>query len=64
MRIFTIAVFLSAVLFLSGCATLYEDGYGSGSTEPRPLDVSTLLRFNDVPVPAGYQVLDSESFAF
>ncbi|MBU3912011.1 MAG: hypothetical protein KKD90_05445 [Candidatus Omnitrophica bacterium] len=54
-----------ALLFLmSGCATLYEDVYGSGSAEPRPLDVSTLLRFNDVPVPAGYQVLDSESFAF
>ena len=54
-----------ALLFLmSGCATMYDDGYGKSSTEQKALDVSTLLRFNDVPVPAGYKVLNSESFAF
>jgi hypothetical protein len=62
MKIFTVTVSLFAVLFLSGCATMYNDGYGK--SEPKPLNVATLLRFNDIPVPAGFMVFDKESFAF
>jgi len=42
---------------------MYGGGYGK-NTEPKPLDVAALLRFNDIPVPAGFKVLENESFAF
>jgi len=61
--LFLIPCFLSLIL-LFGCATIpgtrsYEESRGEVS-----LDVSALLRFNDVPTPSGFKVLDKESFAF
>lgn len=51
--------------FLCGCTTTGGSGpYGRGSSETRSLDVSAILRFNDVPSPSGFKVLERESFAF
>lgn len=52
------------IFFLSGCATTYDGGYGKAAAEPKPLDVAALLRFNDIPIPAGFNIIDSGSFAF
>ena len=50
---------------LSGCTTMSgSQSYGSGSTVAGSLDVASLLRFNDIPVPSGFKILDTESFAF
>ena len=65
MKIDKILVFVSCFLFLvilNGCTTL--TGSGSYSGEDVSLDVAALLRFNDVPIPAGFKILDKESFAF
>ncbi|MBU1061876.1 MAG: hypothetical protein KJ952_04060 [Candidatus Omnitrophica bacterium] len=56
---------LLITILLSGCETISKGHtYGSGSTAASSLDVASLLRFNDVPVPAGFKILDAESFAF
>ncbi len=57
--------FLILVL-LYGCATTSE-GYFYGEKEKtiqNSLDVASILRFDDVPVPLGFKTLESESFAF
>jgi hypothetical protein len=51
------------IALLAGCATTSGSAYSS-SEEAKPLDVATLLKFNDVPVPSGFRILDTESFAF
>jgi len=51
-----------ALILLSGCTAL--TGSGSYNGEYVSLDVATLLRFNDVPTPAGFKIIDKESFAF
>ncbi|MBU1006516.1 MAG: hypothetical protein KKH08_02840 [Candidatus Omnitrophica bacterium] len=53
---------LAVVSLMSGCSTL--SGSGSYSGQDVSLDVSALLRFSDVPIPAGFKILDKESFAF
>jgi len=56
---------LLLVALLSGCVTT-PDGppYTEESPGENPLGVSSNLRFNDVPVPSGFKILDNESFAF
>lgn len=58
--------FLIFVFLFSGCATMggrdsLSDG---GDRRERELSVSSLLRFDDIPAPSGFNILDSESFAF
>ena len=53
---------MAAVLLLAGCAST-----SATSTErapAAPLQTSALLKFADVPVPVGFQLVDNESFAF
>jgi len=53
------------IALLCGCTTTGgSSSYDRGSSETRSLDVSTMLRFNDVPSPSGFRVLERESFAF
>lgn len=53
------------LLLISGCATTYEArSYDKDSASDTALDVASVLRFDDVPVPVGFKILDSESFAF
>ena len=56
---------LLMVAFLCGCTGMGGSSSYSGSpSEPRMLDVSTMLRFKDVPAPSGFNVIEQESFAF
>ena len=64
-KVLVIGLYLLMVLLIAGCATTYESRpYGRDSSAGASLDVSAVLRFNDVPVPSGFKVIDNESFAF
>jgi hypothetical protein len=54
------------VLFLAGCATLPQNESLShdSAKDKASLSVAPLLKFDDIPVPAGFKNLDKESFAF
>jgi len=64
----TIMIFSSYVLvliLLCGCTTTSGGRfYGRGSSAGESLDVASILRFDDVPVPSGFKILGTESFAF
>ncbi len=53
------------ILFLSGCAT-FPQSESKGATEQNKasLSVAPMLKFEDLPVPSGFKLLDKESFAF
>ena len=53
------------ILFLAGCAT-FPQNEPSGDAEKNKvtLSVAPILKFDDIPVPAGFKNLDKESFAF
>lgn len=48
---------------MAGCATTRERGGDLGET-PKALDVAMALKFEDVPVPAGFRAVTNESFTF
>lgn len=56
------------ILFsLIGCATSSTSAPSSSGTAQgvsKPLNVAPILRFEDVPVPAGFKMLHNESFSF
>ncbi len=55
------------VLFLiAGCVTLPSQNSSSSEAEKEKgsLPVALLLKFDDIPVPGGFKLLDAESFAF
>ena len=53
------------LLLVSGCVTTSESrSYDKESDVVPSLDVASALRFNDVPVPFGFKMLEGESFAF
>jgi len=55
------ALFL-ALMLLSGCASLQKnDAQGSASTLLEP---QAVLRFADIPVPAGFKIVAKESYSF
>ncbi|MBU4457589.1 MAG: hypothetical protein KJ902_02475 [Candidatus Omnitrophica bacterium] len=61
----SLVVCLLLVAFLCSCTGMGgSSSYSGSSSEPRMLDVSTMLRFKDVPAPHGFNVLEQESFAF
>jgi len=53
------------ILFLAGCAT-FSQNESTGTTEQNKasLSVAPMLKFEDLPTPAGFKILDKESFAF
>jgi hypothetical protein len=62
--IINISVFL-LMLMVSGCAAMSDSrSYGSTSAVESSLNVATILRFDDVPVPSGFKSIEHESFAF
>ncbi|MFA4991337.1 MAG: hypothetical protein WC569_02005 [Candidatus Omnitrophota bacterium] len=63
MRILISAMIL---LMVSGCATFsgQTDSSGAAEKEEASLSVAKLLKFDDIPVPAGFKIMDAESFAF
>lgn len=58
-----IAVF-GLMTAVSGCATPSRRESPSGSEIEKNLPVASTLRFNDVPVPAGFVSLPTESFIY
>ena len=62
---FVFIIFLFLVFTLTGCATDYQGrSYRDDSVGGRSMGVASMLRFDDVPVPAGFKTLNDESFAF
>jgi hypothetical protein len=56
---------LLALVLLAGCAT-FPQGESSSDAEQNKvtLSVAPILKFEDIPVPAGFRILEKESFAF
>jgi len=53
------------ILFLAGCVTLPKnESIGSTEQNKASLSVAPILKFEDIPTPAGFRILDKESFAF
>jgi hypothetical protein len=49
---------------LSGCAATGSSYKGSSEDSYKTLDVLTSLKFEDVPVPAGFKIVQPQSFTF
>jgi len=53
------------LLLLTGCATFPQNESTSSADQNKvSLSVSPLLKFEDLPTPKGFKLLDKESFAF
>jgi len=57
-----VAVLITTLLF-SGCAGMGAKRSDKGDSS-QALDVSMALKFEDVPIPAGFKAVPKESFAF
>ncbi|MFH1062426.1 MAG: hypothetical protein V1747_06020 [Candidatus Omnitrophota bacterium] len=56
---------LLGMFLLSGCATdSYQTSSGDNYSESRQLGKSSIQRFEDLPVPAGFSMYRKESFIF
>ena len=60
-NILILSTYFLILILLSGCVTTYENRSSSTTKE---LSVSSILRFNDIPIPMGFSALDQESFTF
>lgn len=62
--LFLVPWFLSLILF-AGCATFPRNEPSSDPEKNKiTLSVAPVLKFDDLPVPAGFKSMDKESFAF
>ncbi|OIO32875.1 MAG: hypothetical protein AUJ70_04420 [Candidatus Omnitrophica bacterium CG1_02_40_15] len=62
--LFFVPCFLLLVL-IAGCATFPQsESAGNAGKNKVSLSVASLLKFEDIPVPSGFKLLDKESFAF
>jgi len=60
-----IVSFCLVVLFLAGCATFSQNESANNADQNKAsLSVAPVLKFEDLPTPAGFKLLDKESFAF
>lgn len=57
MRFLPLFLLLVLTLSLSGCVSMQKE-----SLEPQNLEPSAMLRFTDLPVPAGFKILPEKSF--
>jgi hypothetical protein len=63
MSIKNVLLLVLIVALIAGCETTGSRRSSSGDL-PKALDVSMSLKFEDVPIPAGFQPLAQESFIF
>jgi len=63
MKKFYVLIIVMAIIATSGCAGMGSRRSG-GSASTGSLEVATMLKFQDVPVPGGFRLLPSESFCF
>ena len=62
--LFLVPFFLFLFL-IAGCVTLPKsESTGSAEQNKVSLSVAPILKFDDIPVPVGFRILDKESFAF
>ncbi len=56
-----VSVMIAALLFLCGCASFTNDpsSKAQGLLEPAPI-----MRFSDIPVPAGFRLIAKDSYSF
>ncbi len=53
------------LFLIAGCATFPQNESSSDAEKNKvTLSVAPILKFDDIPVPAGFRILDKESFAF
>ena len=61
-------IFLMVIpaLIISGCTTIAGSSSGSGSSSMQQgsAAMSGIVKFDDIPVPAGFKLIDNESFTF
>ncbi|MDP8252889.1 MAG: hypothetical protein P9X27_00605 [Candidatus Kaelpia aquatica] len=62
-RSFLVALMVLSV-FITGCSTLSGRRNSKLSDFEKQLEVSALLKFDDIPVPSGFKFIATESFAF
>lgn len=56
---------LLVLVLLAGCVTLPKSESSSDAEKNKiTLSVAPILKFDDIPVPTGFKILDKESFAF
>ena len=64
-RILVVGSCFLVLVLLTGCSTTSGSrSYGSRPSVDESLEVSSVLRFDDVPIPTGFTTIDKESFAF
>ncbi|MDP3786975.1 MAG: hypothetical protein Q8R05_05475 [Candidatus Omnitrophota bacterium] len=63
-KIVVAAIVFFALTITSGCATPTYRGSTASSEMERPLVVASSLRFDDVPIPAGFISIPTESFIY
>jgi len=54
----------AALLLISGCAGLSSKKDNGVPANPEMLEPQAMLRFSDIPVPAGFKLLPRESYSF
>lgn len=68
--IFKVLVLISAIVFLSSCAGLFEARRKAPAeeeaevSEEMPLEIAATFRFDDIPVPSDFRIDRLGSFAF
>ena len=60
---FSLISILVVMIFITGCATMSSRDRGS-SISSKQLEVAAFLKFDDVPIPNGFNFVARESFAF
>lgn len=55
--------FIIVAMLVAGCATTGSRSSDAGET-PKMLDVAMALKFEDIPIPAGFRPVTRESFTF
>jgi len=65
-RYLSLVTCLALIFLIAGCATIPHGSSSTSESERNKvsLTVASILKFDDIPVPSGFKLLDKESFAF
>lgn len=62
LKLWVIALLGYSFVALYGCMTI--QGKDKAATNPAPLEPQAVLRFSDVPIPAGFRLIPQDSYSF